>query len=116
MKLNMRRATLEDAAVLGQIDYDAFKALGDAHNFPPDFPSVDAAIGTVTSLISNPGVYSVVAEVDGKIAGKEWSDGEAPPSTQPLVRQYRGDVGMFLREGQPFRLPLAFFHDPFPHG
>ena len=35
-----------------------------------------------------------------KSPGKEWSDGEAAPSTQPLVRQYRGDVGMFLREGQ----------------
>ena len=41
MKLNMRRATREDAAVLGRIDYDAFKAIGDAHNFPPDFPSVE---------------------------------------------------------------------------
>ena len=49
MKLNMRRATLEDAAVLGQINYDAFKAIGDAHNFPPDFPSVEHAVGTVRS-------------------------------------------------------------------
>src|ERR1700732_3708631 len=92
MKLNMRRATLEDAAVLGQIDYDAFKALGDAHNFPPDFPSVDAAIGTVTSLISSPGIYSVVAEVDGKIAGSNFMDernpiaGIGPISVDPSVQ------------------------------
>jgi hypothetical protein len=46
-------------------------------------------------------LYVTARDRDGKIAGKEWSDGEAPPSTQPLVRQYRGDVGMFLREGQP---------------
>jgi hypothetical protein len=46
-------------------------------------------------------LYVSSRDKEGKIAGKEWSDGEAPPSTQPLVRQYRGDVGMFLREGQP---------------
>ncbi len=46
-------------------------------------------------------LYVTSRDRDGKIAGKEWSDGEAPPTTQPLVRQYRGDVGMFLREGQP---------------
>jgi hypothetical protein len=46
-------------------------------------------------------LYVTSHDQDGKIAGKEWSDGEAPPSTPPLVRQYRGDVGMFLREGQP---------------
>jgi hypothetical protein len=45
-------------------------------------------------------LYVSARDQNGKIAGKEWSDGEAPPSTQPLVRQYRGDVGMFLREGQ----------------
>jgi hypothetical protein len=45
-------------------------------------------------------LYVTSRDPDGKIAGKEWSDGEAAPSTPPLVRQYRGDVGMFLREGQ----------------
>jgi hypothetical protein len=46
-------------------------------------------------------LYVTARSQDGRIVGKEWSDGEAPPSSQPLVRQYRGDVGMFLREGQP---------------
>ncbi len=46
-------------------------------------------------------LYVTARDQDGKIVGKEWSDGEAPPSNQPLVRQYRGDVGMILREGQP---------------
>jgi predicted N-acetyltransferase YhbS len=92
MKVNMRRATLEDAAVLGQINYDAFKAIGDAHNFPPDFPSVDQAVGTVTALISTPGVYSVVAEADGKIAGSNFMDernpiaGIGPISVDPSVQ------------------------------
>jgi len=46
-------------------------------------------------------LYVAARGQDGKFAGKEWSDGEAPPNTEPVVRQYRGDVGMFLREGQP---------------
>src|SRR5208282_1664544 len=102
MKLNMRRATREDAAVLGRIDYDAFKAIGDAHNFPPDFPSVDAAVGTVTSLISNPGFYSVLAEVDGTIAGSNFMDernpiaGIGPISVDPAVQNQ--SIGRHLME------------------
>jgi hypothetical protein len=46
-------------------------------------------------------LYVTVRDPDGKTVGREWSDGEPPPSDQPFVRQYRGDVGMFLREGQP---------------
>src|SRR5580704_17617254 len=92
MKPNMRRATLEDAAVLGQINYDAFKAIADAHNFPSDFPSVEYAIGTVTSLASTPGIYSVLAEADGKIAGSNFMDesnpiaGIGPISVDPSVQ------------------------------
>ncbi len=102
MKINMRRATREDAAVLGRIDYDAFKAIGDAHNFPPDFPSVDAAVGTVTSLISNPGFYSVLAEVDGTIAGSNFMDernpiaGIGPISVDPAVQNQ--SIGRHLME------------------
>jgi len=102
MKINMRRATREDAAVLGRIDYDAFKAIGDAHNFPPDFPSVDAAVGTVTSLISNPGFYSMLAEVDGTIAGSNFMDernpiaGIGPISVDPAVQNQ--SIGRRLME------------------
>ncbi len=102
MKLNMRRATLEDAAVLGQINYDAFKAIGDAHNFPPDFPSVEHAVGTVRSLISNPGVYTVVAEADGTIAGSNFMDernpiaGIGPISVDPSVQNQ--SIGRQLME------------------
>jgi hypothetical protein len=46
-------------------------------------------------------LYVTVRDPDGKTVGREWSEGEPPPSDQPFVRQYRGDVGMFLREGQP---------------
>lgn len=45
-------------------------------------------------------LYVAARGQDGKVFGKEWSGGEAPPTTDPIVRQYRGDVGMSLREGQ----------------
>ena len=78
MKLNMRSATREDAAVLGQINYDAFKKIADEHGFPPDFPSVEEAVGTMNAMTANPGIYSVVAEVDGKIAGSNFMDERNP--------------------------------------
>jgi hypothetical protein len=46
-------------------------------------------------------LYVSARDQAGKVAEKEWSGGEAPPTTEPIVRQYRGDVAMFLREGQP---------------
>ena len=102
MKLNMRRASLEDAAVLGQINYDAFKKIADEHNFPPDFPSVDAAVGTVTALTSNPGFYNVLAEADGKIAGSNFMDernpiaGIGPISVDPSIQNQ--SIGRHLME------------------
>src|SRR5579872_2410328 len=102
MKLNMRRATREDAAVLGQINYDAFKKIADDHGFPPDFATVDDAVGAVTSLASNPGVYSVVAAADGKIAGSNFMDernpiaGIGPISVDPSVQNQT--IGRSLME------------------
>src|ERR1700691_1615236 len=92
MKLNLRSATREDAAVLGQIVYDAFKKIADDHNFPPDFGSVEDGVNLMTALSANPGVYSVVAETDGKIAGSNFMDerniiaGIGPISVDPSVQ------------------------------
>ncbi len=92
MKLQLRRGTLEDARVLAKINYYSFKSIADRHSFPPDFPSLDAAVGTVTSLLSNPGIYSTVAVLDGKIAGSNFMDernpiaGVGPVSVDPTVQ------------------------------
>ena len=47
------------------------------HNFPPDFPSSEVASGLITSLLSRGDVYSVVAEVDGRVVGSNflWENG-----------------------------------------
>jgi predicted N-acetyltransferase YhbS len=102
MKLNLRSATREDAAVLGQIVYDAFKKIADDHNFPPDFESVEQAVGTVTSLTTTPGIYSVVAEAEGKIAGSNFMDernsiaGIGPISVDPSEQNHT--IGRHLME------------------
>jgi hypothetical protein len=45
MELKIREATPNDAATCGRICYEALKAISTAHNFPPDFPNAEVAIG-----------------------------------------------------------------------
>jgi hypothetical protein len=70
MRIVLRPGRPSDASVCGPICFDAFKAINDEHNFPPDFPSAEAATGRLAMLLSHPGSYSVVAEQDGKILGR----------------------------------------------
>lgn len=62
----------EDAERCGVICYEAFKRISEHHNFPQDFPAPEAAIGLLSMLLSRSDVYSVVAEVDGQIAGSNF--------------------------------------------
>lgn len=78
MTTTIRRATPEDAAVCGPILYEAFKAIADAHNFPPDFPSPEVGIGILGQLFGHPGLYAVVAERDGAIIGSNVLDERSP--------------------------------------
>jgi GNAT superfamily N-acetyltransferase len=75
--LTLRAGRAEDAEGSGSICYGAFKAIADEHNFPPDFPSSEVAVGLVGSLLSRDDVYSVVAEVDGRVVGSNflWENG-----------------------------------------
>lgn len=72
--VTMRAGTPADAEVCGTIAYEAFKTIAEAHNFVPDFPSPDVAIGVLSWLLSHPGFYSVVAEVDGRVVGSNFLD------------------------------------------
>jgi GNAT superfamily N-acetyltransferase len=102
MDLKLRPGTADDATACGTICYQAFKTIAEAHNFTPDFPSVDVAIGLIGFLLSNPGFYSVVAEVDGRIVGSNFLDersaiaGLGPITIDPTV-QNRG-IGRQLME------------------
>src|ERR1700730_16410888 len=92
MSVSIREARESDDGILGQICYHAFTAIANAHNFPPDFPNADVAIGLVSMMIGNPGFHGVVAERDGKIAGSNFLDernaisGVGPITVDPKVQ------------------------------
>src|SRR5215831_18028976 len=67
--IRIRRATVEDAEVCGCICYDAFTTINRQHNFPPELPAPDAAIGVLRRLFSHPGFFCVVAELIGRASG-----------------------------------------------
>jgi GNAT superfamily N-acetyltransferase len=75
--LMLRVGRSEDAERCGSICYEAFKAIADEHNFPPDFPSSEVSGGLLTSLLSRGDIYRVVAEVDGRVVGSNflWENG-----------------------------------------
>ena len=92
MNPKLRPGTREDAAACGLIDFEAFKSVSSQYNFPWDFPSVEVATSVVTMMLSNPGFYSVVAELEGKVVGSNFLDernpisGVGPISVDPKVQ------------------------------
>jgi predicted N-acetyltransferase YhbS len=90
--LLLRRGDASDATAVGEICYRAFKAVAEAHNFPPDIPSVEMAVGVLTRLINDAGHFSMVAEIDGKIVGSNFLDernsisGVGPITVDPLLQ------------------------------
>lgn len=102
MNIPIRRATPDDAKTCGIICYDAFKAIADQHNFPPDFPGPEVAIGVLSNLLAHPRFYGVVAEFDGRIVGSNFLDersaiaGLGPITIDPAM-QNRG-IGRALMQ------------------
>jgi predicted N-acetyltransferase YhbS len=90
--VKLRPGSREDAPACGLICFEAFKAISSQHNFPWDFPSVEMATGIVTAILSTPGFYSVIAELDGKIVGSNFLDerglisGVGPITVDPAVQ------------------------------
>jgi predicted N-acetyltransferase YhbS len=72
MDAQIRLMKREDVETCGRICYEAFKAIAEAHNFPPDFPSPEAAAGLLSQLLSRDDVYPVVAEIDGRVVGSNF--------------------------------------------
>ncbi len=92
MNITIREAKPADATAAGRICYEAFKAIGEQHNFPPDFPNAEIAIGMLASMIDHPRVYGIAAESGGKLAGSNFLDerdsiaGIGPISVDPKVQ------------------------------
>ena len=80
MKLSLREPTAADAPTLGEICYQAFKAVAEAHNYPPDLPSAEAATGLISGLIAGDGTFGVVAESGGRVIGSNFLDERGPIS------------------------------------
>lgn len=72
MDETFRPGTIDDAKACGTICYEAFKTIAEQHNFPPDFPSADVAVGLLTMVLSRTDVYSVVVERDRLVVGSNF--------------------------------------------
>ncbi|HEX4948466.1 MAG TPA: GNAT family N-acetyltransferase [Blastocatellia bacterium] len=102
MKLALRPGKVEDAEIGGLICYKAFKSIADQHQFPPDFPTPAVGINLLSSLLARKDIYSVVAEVDGRIVGSNflWENaaiaGIGPITIDPDVQNL--SVGKQLME------------------
>ncbi len=73
-QVTIRRAAPQDAEACGRICYEAFSAISKHHNFPPDFPTVGATVGILSSVFSHPGFFCMVAEENGKLVGSNCMD------------------------------------------
>lgn len=125
MDVKLRRGTPDDAKTCGQICYEAFKSISNHHNFPPDFSDPDQAIGLLSYLLSANNVYSVIAEVDGRVVGSNflWETaivaGVGPITVSPAVqnlavgRRLMDDVMERAREKRfaGVRLVQAAYHN-----
>ena len=124
-EVSIRPATPADGPICGQICYAAFSRISAQHNFPCDLPSVDVAVGLMTSMFSTPGLYSIVAEREGRILGSNVLDersiimGIGPITVDPGVQN--AGVGRTLmgaalarasdRAAAGVRLVQAAFHN-----
>src|SRR4051794_35424007 len=103
MNIVLRPGSRADAVACGTICYEAFKAIGMAHNFPPEFPSPEAASGALSTLLTHPRFYSVVAEAQGRIIGSNFLDersciaGVGPITVDP-TGQNRGVGGRLMQD------------------
>jgi predicted N-acetyltransferase YhbS len=100
MDVKLRAGRRDDAETCGRICYEAFSTIARGHTFPPDVPAREVGVGLVSMMLEHPHIYSVVAEVDGKVVGSNFLDeraaivGVGPITVDPGV-QDRG-VGRAL--------------------
>lgn len=92
MAFTLRPARKADAEATGRICFEAFRAIAQQHNFPPDLPVVDAGIGLTQHMLGRDDVYGVVAEQDDQVIGSNflWEtsiiSGVGPITVNPAVQ------------------------------
>ncbi len=114
MTLQLRRAEPADAHAAGDICYRAFKAIADAHRFPPDFPSPELATQLVADFLGHQRFYGVAAELNGKFIGSNFLDlrnpigGIGPITVDPAVQNDgagRALMEAVMRESESREIP-----------
>ncbi|HUB86506.1 MAG TPA: GNAT family N-acetyltransferase [Verrucomicrobiae bacterium] len=102
MNFILRSGKPEDGPACGKICFDAFTAISNRHNFPPDIPSAEIATGFLTMLLSRPDIYSIVAEAGGKIIGSNFLwEGDTIAGIGPITidpKNQDGGVGRRMME------------------
>jgi predicted N-acetyltransferase YhbS len=94
MDIKLRSGTPQDAEICGNICFKAFGAIAGEHSFPADIPAPEVGVGLVSMLLSHPGFYSVIAEVNGKVVGSNFLDerstiaGVGPVTVDPAVQDH----------------------------
>ena len=102
MPINLRPGLPTDVEACARIFFEAFGAIAAQHNFPSDVPSIEVGTELMTMLLTHPGFFSVVAELDGKIAGSNFLDerspiaGVGPITVDPAIQNRR--IGRQLME------------------
>jgi len=57
--------------------------------------------------IERSSLYVAFRDKEDNFHGKEWTAGEAPPGNSPMIRQFRGEVALVLRDGQKSEATVA---------
>jgi len=77
-KIELRTAQAADIPACGKAMYEAFRDIAEQHNFPPDFPSAEAAGGLLNMMLGAPDFDAFVVEEDGTIAGSIFVSRRSP--------------------------------------
>jgi predicted N-acetyltransferase YhbS len=91
-KISLRTAVPEDAETCGAICFEAFNTICTRHGFPPDFPDTEVPTWLFHHVIPRSDVYTVVAELDGRVVGSNvlWENGPisgvGPITVDPAVQ------------------------------
>jgi predicted N-acetyltransferase YhbS len=113
MNVTLREGRTEDAQACGAIAFEAFKAVGEAHRFPPDFSSAEIATRLLEGLLSHPRFHAIIAEADGRIVGSNFVDersmiaGIGPISVDPALQS--SSIGRRLMQRALDRVAVRHF-------
>src|SRR5690348_1645266 len=74
MSINLRQPTPADIPAVAKLVFDAFASIHDRHNFPRDFPTLEAATGLANAWLNHPKIWGVLVEQGGRVVGCNFLD------------------------------------------